>query len=56
MGDVVPPRGAGGPPPPNPPAIAEVWETNPFPAKFNTGTKIGHYIFIEKTKGLKEEL
>ena len=43
-------------PPANLPAIAVVWKTNPFAGKFNPGTKIGSSIFIEKTKGLKEEL
>ena len=35
-----------------PPAHAEVWTTNHFCGDFNPGTKQGHSIFVEKTKGL----
>ena len=28
------------------------WKTDPFHGKFNPGTKLGHQIFQEKTKGL----
>ena len=34
---------------------AEVFKTNPYSGKFNPGTKVGHNIFKEKTKGLKLE-
>ena len=34
--------------------MAEVWKTNPFAGDFNPGTKVGHQIFTEKTKGLPE--
>ena len=36
-------------------AAPVIWKTNPFAGNFNPGTKIGHSIFLEKTKGLKEE-
>lgn len=49
--------GAGGAPivPPVAAISAEVFKTNPYAGKFNPGTKIGHEIFKEKTKGLKLE-
>ena len=51
--------GGGASPVPPAPAITAVppvvWKTNPFTGKFNPGTKLGHSIFLEKTKGLKEE-
>ena len=31
------------------------WKTDPFQGKFNPGTKTGHQIFLEKTKGLAEK-
>ena len=34
--------------------MAKVWKTNPFAGDFNPGTKIGHQIFTEKTKGLPD--
>jgi hypothetical protein len=34
--------------------MTEVWKTNPFAGDFNPGTKVGHQIFTEKTKGLPE--
>ena len=41
-------------PPPITVTMTEVWKTNPFAGDFNPGTKIGHQIFTEKTKGLPE--
>ena len=35
-----------------PAKVAEIWTTNPFCGDFNPGTKQGHSIFVEKTKGL----
>ena len=31
------------------------WKTDPFQGKFNPGTKTGHQIFLEKTKGLAKK-
>ena len=45
--------------PPAPPIMAAAptieWKTDPFQGKFNPGTKNGHQIFLEKTKGLAEK-
>ena len=44
--------------PPAPPIMAAPtieWKTDPFQGKFNPGTKTGHQIFLEKTKGLAEK-
>ena len=38
------------------PVVEEVWKTTPISFDFNSGTKLGNSIFIEKTKGLPESV